>query len=283
MEWLGQATVFSLSAYMVGCGDGDAGAGGEAGAAGNGGSAGSAGSAGNAGGAAGSGGTGGSAGSGGGVVDAGSDVQVVEAGPTPACPSGEVPPFQFAPPANSGPLFDTWPVRTVDQQQVSSILSEWKLRIDGMTQSTVELSFYDLLCLARQDQLVDFHCVEGWSVQDVPWNGVHLSTLLALVQPLSSATHLTFHTIGGKYNESLPMQVALEPKTLLAYGVNDASLPLCHGFPTRLVVPRLFGYKSAKYVERIELTDHPIEGYWVAKGYDYDAEVQPERLRPGKY
>lgn len=280
MEWLGQATVFSLSAYMVGCGDGDAGAGGEAGSAGSAGSGGNAGS----GGSAGTGGTGGSAGSGGGVVDAGSDAQgVLEAGPTPVCPSGEVPPFQFMPSPASGPLFDSWPVRTVDQQQVSSILSEWKLRIDGMTQSTVELSFYDLLCLARQDQVVDFHCVEGWSVQDVPWNGVHLSTLLALVQPLSSATHLTFHTIGSKYNESLPMQVALEPKTLLAYGVNDASLPLSHGFPTRLVVPRLFGYKSAKYVERIELTDHPIEGYWVEKGYGYDAEVQPERLRPGKY
>lgn len=284
MEWLGQATVFSLSAYMLGCGD-DAGAGGEAGGAGSGGSAGASGAAGSSGSTGGgaTGGAAGSAGSGGGGVDAGSDAAVVEAGPTPACASGEVPPFQFTPTSNSVPPFDGWPVRTVDQQKVSTILSQWKLRIDGMTQSTVELSFYDLLCLARQNQVTDFHCVEGWSVQDIPWNGVHLSTLLALVQPLSSATHLTFHTINGKYNESLPMEVALEPRTLLAYGVNDTSLSLDHGFPARVVIPRLFGYKNAKFVERIELTDEPIAGYWVAKGYSYEAEVQPERLRPGKY
>ena len=65
--------------------------------------------------------------------------------------------------------------------------------------------------------------------------------------------------------------------------MNGSSLPLARGFPVRLVVPRLFAYKSAKFVDRIELTDHPIEGFWVAAGYGYDAEVQPERLRPGKY
>ena len=51
----------------------------------------------------------------------------------------------------------------------------------------------------------------------------------------------------------------------------------------RLVVPRLLGYKNAKYVERIELTDHPVEGFWVAAGYPYDGEVPASRLRPGKY
>lgn len=152
-----------------------------------------------------------------------------------------------------------------------------------MVQSPRVLSFRDLLCLARQDQTTDFHCVEGWSVLDIPWNGIHLSTLFTLAGPLSTATHVTFHTIGGKYNESLPIDVALEPRTLLAYGVAGSTLPLVRGFPARLVVPRLLGYKSAKYVERIELTDQPIEGFWVAAGYGYDGDVPPERLRPGKY
>lgn len=274
MEWIGQATVFSLGAYMLGCGDqesgtidqGNAGAGGGAGGSGAaGGSGGAAGSAGNA------------------PADAGLDAVDVETGPTPPCEDGKTPPFDFQPPPNTGDPFDTWPVRTVDQQTLSEILASWKLRVDGMVESPVELSFYEMLCLARRDQVVDFHCVEGWSIYDVPWNGVHLSALLALAKPLSSATHVTFHTIGSKYNESLPLDVALEPKTLLAYGVNGSSLPLARGFPARLVVPRLFGYKSAKYVERIELTDEPVEGFWVAAGYGYDAEVPPDRLRPGKY
>lgn len=274
IEWLGQATVFSLSAYMLGCGDEGSGqvapgGGGAGGAGGAGGTAGTAGS-----------GAGGAAGTG---ADAGADAPLIEGGTTPACPDGTTPPFQFSAPPNTGPLFDSWPVRTIDQQQIDSILATWKLRVDGMVETPLELSFYDMLCLPRQDQIVDFHCVEGWTIRDVPWNGLHISSLLDAVKPLSTATHITFHTIGNKYNESLPIDVALEPKTLLAYGVDGSSLPLARGFPARLVVPRLFGYKSAKYVERIELTDEPIEGYWVAAGYGYDAEVPPERLRPGKY
>ena len=73
--------------------------------------------------------------------------------------------------------------------------------------------------------------------------------------------------------------MALEPKTLLAYGIDCATLPLDHGFPLRLVVPRLLGYKGPKYVHRIELTDGPIEGYWVARGYPYDGEVPESRHR----
>ena len=70
---------------------------------------------------------------------------------------------------------------------------------------------------------------------------------------------------------------------MLAYGADELSLPLRHGFPLRLVIPRLLGYKNAKTLERIELTDHPIDGFWVELGYPCDAEVDPSRLRPGKY
>lgn len=118
---------------------------------------------------------------------------------------------------------------------------------------------------------------------DVPWNGVHLSSLLGLVGARPAATHVTFHTVGGQYNESLPLDVALEPRTLLAYGAGGNTLPLEHGFPLRAVIPRLLGYKNAKYVHRIELTDRPVEGFWVQAGYPYDGLVPASRLRPGKY
>ena len=89
--------------------------------------------------------------------------------------------------------------------------------------------------------------------------------------------------VGGVYNESLPISIALEPKTMLAYGVAGDTLPLAHGFPLRVVIARLLGYKNAKYVDRIELTDAPVNGFWVNAGYPYDGEVPEQRLREGKY
>jgi DMSO/TMAO reductase YedYZ molybdopterin-dependent catalytic subunit len=171
----------------------------------------------------------------------------------------------------------------VDPQDLRSILGSWRLTVDGMVENPRTFTWEELIGLTRQDQVTDFHCVEGWSVYDVPWNGVHLSTIFEVVRPRPEATYVAFHTIDGRYNESLPRTVALEPRTLLAYGIHGNTLPLAHGFPARVVVPRLLAYKSAKYVDRIELTDRPLIGFWVAAGYPYDAEVPPSRLRPGKY
>jgi hypothetical protein len=218
------------------------------------------------------------AGDGGGADAAGqSDGSVDE---VKACKEGD---FPFEPGSRTHEVFGNWGERTVDPQDLEQILKEWKLTVDGMVQEPFTLSFAELLALKRQDQVVDFHCVEGWSIHDVPWNGVHLATLFDMARVKKGATHVTFHTVEDAYNESLPLDVALEPRTLLAYGIDCNTLPLQHGFPLRLIVPRKYAYKSPKYVYRIELTDHPIDGYWVDKGYPYDGDVSENRLRPGKY
>lgn len=77
--------------------------------------------------------------------------------------------------------------------------------------------------------------------------------------------------------------LALESRTLLTYGVAGSTLPIKHGFPLRVVIPRLLGYKSAKFVYRVQLTDKPVHGYWVKAGYPYEGAVPAKRLRPGKY
>jgi DMSO/TMAO reductase YedYZ molybdopterin-dependent catalytic subunit len=198
-------------------------------------------------------------------------------------PPGDAAPFGFAPGPNLAPPLDRWGERTVDPQDLASIVAGWRLTVDGMAASRRVLTFQELTSLRRQSQVTDFHCVEGWSVEEVPWDGVALSLLLDLVKPSPQATHVTIHTVGGRYNDSLPLSVAREPRTLLAYGIAGSTLPLKHGFPARVVVPRLLGYKNAKFVERLELTDHPVNGYWVAAGYPYAGEVPEGRLRPGKY
>jgi len=191
--------------------------------------------------------------------------------------------FPFRPGELDKPVFKDWGERTVDAQELEEILKEWRLVIDGMVEQPVTLNFADIIKLPRTDLTVDFHCVEGWSIYDVPWNGVHMSRLFEMVKPENSATHITFHTIENIYNESIPIDVALEAKTLLAYGIGGSTIPLKHGFPLRLVIPRKLAYKSAKYVYRLEFTDEPIEGYWVKVGYPYEAEVPEGRLRPGRY
>jgi DMSO/TMAO reductase YedYZ molybdopterin-dependent catalytic subunit len=189
----------------------------------------------------------------------------------------------FDPDTARAEVFAGWPVRTVDSPDFLAILKSWKLEVDGLVHRSRSFSFDELLALARRDQVTDFHCVEGWSVWDVPWNGLHLGAITTLVGVLPGATHVTLHTDRDAYNESVPIDVALEPHTLLAYGVCGSTLPREHGFPLRLVVPRLFGYKNAKYVTRLEFSDHPVEGFWVQHGYDYDGEVPQSRLREGKY
>jgi len=191
--------------------------------------------------------------------------------------------FPFQPGSGDEAIYEDWYENTVDSQNLPDLLASWTLTVDGMVNKPLVLGFGDLIALPRQDQVTDFHCVEGWSVDDVPWNGVPLAGLLDQVGVAAAATHLTFYSAGGLYTESIPLSVAREPRTLLGYGVDGSTLPLPHGFPVRLVVPRLLGYKNAKYLSRIEVTDHPVIGYWENYGYSYDGEVPANRLRPGKY
>ncbi|MFH1809533.1 MAG: molybdopterin-dependent oxidoreductase [Pseudomonadota bacterium] len=218
-------------------------------------------------------------------VSGASDAALLDGAPRDASGVEESGPsvLDFAPGDGTHPIFEHWGERTVDRQDLASILASWQLTVHGLVESPLQLSFADLLQRPRLDTLVDFHCVEGWSILDVPWNGVHLSTLLDEVRPYSSATHVTFHTIDGRYNESLPLEIALEPRTLLAFGVGGSTLPLSHGFPLRAVVPRLWAYKSAKYVNRIEFTNQAVQGYWVHAGYPYLGEVPADRLRQDRF
>ena len=191
--------------------------------------------------------------------------------------------FAFAPSEDNTPIYEKWWGNTVDVQDLEKILATWQLRVDGLVETPVTLSFADLRDLPRQDQITDFHCVEGWSVFDVPWSGFHIDKLIEMVKPTSKATHITLRCFGDIYTESLPLTVAREPRSMLAYGIDGNTLPLTHGFPLRMVVPRMYGYKNAKWVKQIEFTNASVDGYWEQRGYSSDAPVIAARLRTGKY
>ena len=146
----------------------------------------------------------------------------------------------------------------------------WTLTIDGLVDKPLKITYQELLGLENEEQVRDFHCVEGWSVDDVKWKGIRLKIIFDMVKPRSDAVFATFHSSSGIYNDSLSIKEALEPDVMLAYMLNDEMLPEAQGRPLRLVMPRMFGYKNVKWVNRITLTGTQETGYWERRGYNID-------------
>jgi len=162
-----------------------------------------------------------------------------------------------------------WPV--LDLGQTPEVATDrWRLTVDGAVETPLSLNFADLLALPQADEEADFHCVTGWSVLDVAFRGVRLETLLALARPAAGATHVMTHAYDG-YSANLPLEEALKPDVLLVHTVEGKPIPAERGGPARVVVPQLWAWKGAKWVNRIEVLTHDRRGYWEIRGYSNTA------------
>ncbi|HEY8692136.1 MAG TPA: molybdopterin-dependent oxidoreductase [Chloroflexota bacterium] len=155
----------------------------------------------------------------------------------------------------------------------------WKLAITGKVAQPIQLGYDELLALPSKVQQGVFHCVTGWSVSNLTWQGVSLQTILDLAGPHQDAQGLIFSSADGAYTDSLTLDQALAPGVMLAYNMNAKPLPLNQGLPVRLIVPEMYGYKSVKWVNKIELVPKAGPGYWEVRGYDIDAYID-KRNRP---
>lgn len=149
----------------------------------------------------------------------------------------------------------------------------FELVVDGMVATPMRLDLDGLGALDGAEQISDFVCVTGWEVHDVRWRGVRIATLLDRAGVDPAATHLTFHSRDGVYTDSLAMADATARTTILATEMDGDPLPLRHGGPLRLVVASMYGYKSVKWLGRIEATDTEVVGYWQQRGYSTDARL----------
>ncbi|MCA1656195.1 MAG: molybdopterin-dependent oxidoreductase [Actinobacteria bacterium] len=149
----------------------------------------------------------------------------------------------------------------------------WRLRIDGLVERPLELTHGELLALPRARQTSDFVCVTGWSVDGVRWAGVRFDDLLAAARPLPAATALRFVSAEEPYEDTLTLDQARSADAMLAYAMDDRPLERKHGAPARVVMPRMYGYKGVKWVQRIVVTDGVQDGYWQQRGYDRDAWI----------
>jgi DMSO/TMAO reductase YedYZ molybdopterin-dependent catalytic subunit len=166
-----------------------------------------------------------------------------------------------------------WRIYTITGVMPDLDPARWRLRVDGLVERPREFSLADLRALPRAEQVSTFHCVTGWTVDDVHWAGVRFRDLLAQVKPLASAHAIRFVSAEVPYEDSLTLEQALLPDTMLAYGMGGQPLTRPHGAPARVVIPRMYGYKGVKWLQRMEVVGSPPGGYWEALGYDRNAWV----------
>jgi len=149
----------------------------------------------------------------------------------------------------------------------------WQLTVKGLVDKPFTLSYDELTALPPTRLTKDFQCVTGWRVNDVHWTGVRLGDLLDKAGVLPNATAVRFTSFDGEYTESLTLEQARRPDVIVAYNMLDKPVTSEHGGPVRMYVAPMYGYKSCKWLEGIELTDHVIPGYWEDNGYDVDGWV----------
>lgn len=171
------------------------------------------------------------------------------------------------------PGTDRFRIYTVTGKLPSRSRSDWRLKVGGLVERPQTLRFADLLDLPATSLTVDFQCVTGWRVNDVAWRGVKLADLLDHVGVGRSATHLRFTSFDGTYSESLSLSQARRNDVLVAYEMLGKPVTSAHGGPVRLFVAPMYGYKSLKWLESIELTDGLQPGYWEDRGYAVDGWV----------
>ncbi|MEO1144695.1 MAG: sulfite oxidase-like oxidoreductase [Cyanobacteria bacterium J06638_22] len=143
--------------------------------------------------------------------------------------------------------------------------AEWTLRVWGKA-TPVTFSWQDFMALPQSDFTEDFHCVTRWSKLDVQWVGVKVADVMAQVTLQPDASHVMLHCYGG-YTTNLTLDDFLRAQNFFAHTLTGEPLPADHGGPMRLVVPHLYAWKSAKWIQGLEFLDHEELGFWERNGY----------------
>lgn len=151
----------------------------------------------------------------------------------------------------------------------------WRLRFFGLVEEPFELSFEELRAMPATEWRGDIHCVTRWSKQNTYWVGVKFADLLARAKPLAGATHVVQHA-DNDYTTNLPLADMTGDDVLVAYEFDGRPIEPIHGGPVRLLVPKKYFWKSAKWVHGIELLDRDRKGFWEVRGYNNDADPWKE-------
>ena len=170
-----------------------------------------------------------------------------------------------------------WPV--LDLGDVPEIArADWRLEVAGACENPFTLTWEQFSGLPQTEDVSDFHCVTTWSRMDNRWRGVSFRTIAELAVPRATAKHVLctgYDRMPGTsipYTTNLPLERALDPDVLLVHTWEGEPLPVEHGGPCRMITPRLYAWKGAKWLRRIEFLERDQPGFWEVRGYSNSAE-----------
>ena len=166
-------------------------------------------------------------------------------------------------------LVETWPVLDLGHKP-DIPLAEWTLTVGGAVAAPFTWTWTDFLAQPQVTDISDFHCVTSWSRYDNEWEGVSFKHMAAVVQPHPSARFVLFKSYDD-YTTNLPLSDCLDEDVLLTYKWNGRPLTKEHGGPVRMIIPKRYAWKGAKWIKEITFSDHDEKGFWEVRGYSNTA------------
>ncbi len=171
-------------------------------------------------------------------------------------------------------LVRDWPVLDLGVEP-NVTADKFRLDVDGLVENKLHLTLDDVMALPQTDSVSDMHCVTQWSRYDNRWRGVAARTLLEMVRPKAEARHVLFHSHDG-YTTNVRLDQFDQPDVFLVHLWEGKPITRQHGGPVRVLIPRLYLWKSAKWVRRIELSAQDRPGFWEVRGYHNNADPWQE-------
>jgi DMSO/TMAO reductase YedYZ molybdopterin-dependent catalytic subunit len=154
-------------------------------------------------------------------------------------------------------------------------LEKWELKIDGLVDHPMTLTWDQFLALPQFKDASDFHCVTTWSQFDMTWEGVAFFTIYDLVKPKADANHVLLKGYDG-YSTNNPLAVCMDDDVLIAHRWNGQPLTKAHGGPARFILPKRYAWKGAKFLREIIFLKDDLLGFWEVRGYSNTADPWTE-------
>jgi DMSO/TMAO reductase YedYZ molybdopterin-dependent catalytic subunit len=171
-------------------------------------------------------------------------------------------------------LTKKWPILSYEATPKFDA-EKYRFSVSGAVAEPFELTWDELLALPRIQLTSDFHCVTTWSRFDNAWEGIHIREILQRAKPLSEAKFVTAHSITG-YTTNMPLADLDDDDVIIALTHDGEPLEPEHGGPVRLIVPKLYAYKSAKWLSGLEFMEKDRPGFWEVRGYHNHADPWKE-------
>jgi DMSO/TMAO reductase YedYZ molybdopterin-dependent catalytic subunit len=171
-------------------------------------------------------------------------------------------------------LTKKWPVLSYERTP-KQLPPDWRLKITGKVEHPFELTWEEFLALPHTTLTTDFHCVTTWSRYDNGWEGIHIREILQRAKPLPEAKFVLAHSWTG-YTTNMPLDALDDDDVMIVIKHDGQDLSAEHGGPVRLLVPKLYAYKSAKWLDGLEFLEEDSLGFWEQRGYSNSANPWKE-------